>query len=70
MRGNATRWHSFASDSRSTIRTVHGRILNSSRMGDYFDGFVQDEARQMGKTIDEIKAWKPPQRSRSARTRR
>jgi hypothetical protein len=34
-------------------------------MGDYFEGFVQEEARQMGKTLDEIKAWQPPaQRSR------
>ena len=32
-------------------------------MGDYFDGFIQEEARQLGKTIPEIKAWQPPQRS-------
>jgi hypothetical protein len=31
-------------------------------MGDYFEGFIQEEARQMGKTLDEIKAWGPPQR--------
>jgi hypothetical protein len=29
------------------------------QMGDYFEGFIQEEARQMGKTIDEIKAWEP-----------
>jgi hypothetical protein len=28
-------------------------------MGDYFEGFIQEEARQMGKTIEEIKNWQP-----------
>ena len=29
------------------------------RMGDYFDGFVQDEARAMGVTVAEVQAWRP-----------
>ena len=29
-------------------------------MGDYFEGFVQDEARQMGKTVEQVRAWQPP----------
>ena len=29
-------------------------------MGDYFEGFIQEEARQMGKTLDQITAWEPP----------
>ena len=32
------------------------------RMGDYFDGFVNEEARNMGKTLQEIKAWVPPKK--------
>ncbi len=32
-------------------------------MGDYFEGFIQEEARQLGKTVPEIKAWEPPQRT-------
>ena len=32
-------------------------------MGDYFDGFIQEEARQLGKTVSEIKAWEPPKRA-------
>jgi hypothetical protein len=43
--------------------------FNGIRMGDYFEGFVQDEARQMGKTVGEIKSWRPPQRT-SRRSRR
>ena len=35
------------------------------RMGDYFEGFVNDEAKQLGKTVPEIKAWEPPQRTRN-----
>src|SRR5205823_11847381 len=37
-------------------------------MGDYFEGFIQEEARQMGKTLDQIKAWEPPKKT--ARRRR
>jgi hypothetical protein len=29
------------------------------RMGDYFEGFVNEEARNLGKTLAEIKAWVP-----------
>ena len=29
-------------------------------MGDYFEGFINEEARQLGKTLPEIKAWTPP----------
>ena len=32
------------------------------RMGDYFEGFINEEARQLGKTVPEIKAWQPPKR--------
>jgi hypothetical protein len=32
-------------------------------MGDYFEGFVTEEARALGKTIPEIKAWTPPART-------
>jgi hypothetical protein len=38
-------------------------------MGDYYEGFVQDEARQMGCTMDEVRTWKPPQRARNGRSR-
>jgi hypothetical protein len=38
--------------------------FNGMRMGDYFEGFVQEEARQMGKTLEEIKAWQPPAQQR------
>jgi N-6 DNA Methylase len=31
-------------------------------MGDYFEGFVQDEARQLGRTIEDVRAWQPPGR--------
>jgi hypothetical protein len=34
-------------------------------MGDYFEGFVQDEARQMGRTIEELRAWQPPAKKTS-----
>jgi len=38
-------------------------------MGDYFEGFITEEARGLGKTIDEIKAWQPPPRSGRRRRR-
>ena len=36
-------------------------------MGDYFEGFLQEESRNLGLTLDEIRAWQPPQRSRRSR---
>jgi hypothetical protein len=33
------------------------------RMGDYFEGFIQEEARQIGKTLDQIRAWEPPKKT-------
>ena len=39
-------------------------------MGDYFDNFVQDEARQMGKTLDEIKAWQAPKKTTRPKRRK
>jgi hypothetical protein len=37
-------------------------------MGDYFEGFVQDEARQMNKTVEKIRAWQPPAKKTSRKT--
>ena len=34
--------------------------FDGMRMGDYFEGFVSEEARQFGKTLPEIKAWERP----------
>jgi hypothetical protein len=31
-------------------------------MGDYFEGFLQEEARNLGLTLEQIRAWQPPQR--------
>ena len=39
------------------------------RMGDFFQSFVNEEARQLGKTIPEIKAWQPPSRAGGRRKR-
>jgi hypothetical protein len=33
-------------------------------MGDYFEGFVQEESRNLGLALDAIKAWHPPQPTR------
>lgn len=32
---------------------------HATRMGDYFEGFVADEARSLGLTLDDLRAWKP-----------
>ena len=39
-------------------------------MGDYFEGFIQEEARKLGKTIDEVKAWEPPKKVRKKASRK
>lgn len=38
-------------------------LTYNTQMGDYFEGFIQDEARQMGRTPEQIRAWEPPQRA-------
>ena len=38
-------------------------------MGDYFEGFITEEARNLDKTVDEIKAWQPPKK-RAARRKK
>ena len=32
---------------------------HATRMGDYFESFVADEARGMGLTLDALRAWRP-----------
>tara|TARA_R110002072_G_scaffold273413_2_gene434287 strand:- start:14211 stop:18296 length:4086 start_codon:yes stop_codon:yes gene_type:complete len=39
-------------------------------MGDYFAGFVQEEARSLNMTQDEIKAWQPPKKAKKKATRK
>lgn len=39
-----------------------------SRMGDYYEGFVSEEARGMNKTVDEVRGWQPT--AKVGRTRR
>lgn len=29
------------------------------RMGDYYEGFVRDEARTLGVTLEQLRDWKP-----------
>ena len=38
------------------------------RMGDYFEGFVNEEARNLGKTLAEIKAWVPTKKVAKAKS--
>lgn len=40
------------------------------RMGDYFDNFVQEQARQMSKTLDEIKDWQVPKKTRRSKRKK
>ena len=35
-----------------------------SRMGDYYQDFIEAEARSMGKTLDDIRAWQPPAKAK------
>jgi hypothetical protein len=31
----------------------------NQRMGDFFKTFIEEEARSMGKTIEDIREWRP-----------
>jgi hypothetical protein len=40
------------------------------RMGDFFQGYVEEEARQHGLTLDDLRTWKAPASVRRSRGRR
>ncbi|WMT76288.1 BREX-2 system adenine-specific DNA-methyltransferase PglX [Bradyrhizobium sp. Ash2021] len=40
------------------------------RMGDYFLGYVEEQARELGLTLDDLRAWTPPAPARRGRGRR
>ncbi|MGV0029254.1 BREX-2 system adenine-specific DNA-methyltransferase PglX [Phormidesmis priestleyi] len=37
-------------------------------MGDYFEAFIQDEARQIDQTLDDIRSWHPPTKTNRRRS--
>ncbi len=39
------------------------------RMGDYFEDFVNEEARALGLTIEQIESWTPPKKTRTVKPR-
>ena len=39
-------------------------------VGDYFAGFVDEEARRLGFTLDAVRAWTPPAPARKGRSRK
>jgi hypothetical protein len=42
--------------------------FSGARMGDYFESFVDEEARELGLTPEQIRSWQPP--DKGIRTRR
>ena len=38
-------------------------------MGDYFTGFVDEEVRALGFTLEDVRAWQPPARNSRRRRR-
>jgi hypothetical protein len=43
---------------------------HATRMGDYFESFVVDEARALGFTLAELRSWTPPARPTTGRSRK
>jgi hypothetical protein len=43
------------------VKQWHNELdpVYGERMGDYYEGFVRDEARGLGVTLEELKVWKP-----------
>ncbi len=39
-------------------------------MGDYFEDFVNEEARALGLTIEQIESWTPPKKARTTKPRK
>lgn len=54
------------------LRQWHNEIdvETGLRMGDFFTGYVEEEMRDLGLTLDDLRAWKPPAPTRRARGRK
>jgi hypothetical protein len=54
------------------LRQWHNDIDSETglRMGDYFFGYVEEQARELGLTLDDLRAWAPPASARRGRGRR
>ena len=44
--------------------------FSGARMGDYFQSFVGEEARELRVTPEQIRGWKPPETGRKRRARK
>ncbi|MEL6382222.1 MAG: BREX-2 system adenine-specific DNA-methyltransferase PglX [Cyanobacteria bacterium J06626_18] len=42
----------------------------NEKMGDFYEGFIEEEARQMGLTLEDIRAWEPPKTSKKGKGRK
>ena len=36
-------------------------------LGDYFENFIEDEARNLGMTLDDVRNWEPPKKVKRAK---
>jgi hypothetical protein len=54
------------------LRQWHNEIdpPTGLRMGDFFMGYVEEQARELGLTFENLRAWTPPAPARRARRRR
>jgi len=41
-----------------------------TRMGDYFENYLAEEAKAIGKTVEEVMAWTPPAKAKKTRKKR
>jgi hypothetical protein len=41
-----------------------------TRMGDYFEGYLTEEAKALGQSVDQVMAWTPPEQARRRGGRR
>jgi hypothetical protein len=40
------------------------------RLGDYFADFIDDEARNLGLTIEDVRRWEPPKKVKKKRAKK
>jgi hypothetical protein len=40
-----------------------------TRMGDYFEDYLAEEAKALGMSVDEVMAWKPPEKTKKSNTK-
>jgi hypothetical protein len=62
----AATWHLIPS-----LKQWHNELdpVFGTRMGDYFEDYLGEEAKALGMSVDQVMAWRPPEKIKKSNTK-